>query len=372
MRKFVPLFLMAMLSCEGGTQNSITDMYPAQEILPPLVTARKAAVEWGAAEKAPSSWTVLQCSDLHGSTVQLSRIVAFYQAYAGHIDAAIHTGDVVACYYDDPYPWDQVEGAAEVMNVIGNHDCWKGHLVWAQTDIPYDATQGEAFERFLAPYIQGWGVTRPQGAEDPSSAHYQACYYYKDYAASGIRMVVLDCIHYEEAQHAWFMEVLEEAREKGLAVVAVQHYPAQSGLELIESGFTERDESMDAEPTPPEGKQMERMPDAAFAAVDAFLDGGGTFVCWLGGHTHLDFIGHVRGHQRQLQVLLDKAGELDDYMQEDRTPGTRNQDAFNLVTVNPSRHALFIQRVGCSRDQYLRSKTLFVYDYKQREVLVNE
>jgi hypothetical protein len=59
-------------------------------------------------------------------------------------------------------------------------------------------------------------------------------------------------------------------------------------------------------------------------------------------------------------------------MQEARPRGTRFQDAFNLVTVNPGRSLLVIQRIGCNRDQYLRPKTLFCYDYKNGTVLVNE
>lgn len=371
MKKLLSIVLCLVFGWTGQAQ-SITQMHPADEIVPKLLSARKAAVTWGAEAKPLASWTVLQCSDLHGSTENLSRIVEFRRAYASYIDEAIHTGDAVACYYDDPNPWLHVEGAGEVLNVIGNHDCWKGRLVWAQSDWPYDATQGEAYVRFLEPFVQGWKVTQPAGVAHPRSPQYQACYYYKDYPESALRMIVLDCVHYDKAQHEWFVQTLAQAREENLLVVAVQHYPAQNGLKLIESGFSDRDESIGPEPTPPAGKQMERMPDAAFAAVDAFLDQDGRFACWLSGHTHLDFVGHVHGHERQLQVIVDKAGEVDDYMQEDRTPGTRNQDAFNLVTVNPSRNLLIIQRIGCTRDQYLRSKTLFSYDYTRRKVLVNE
>lgn len=371
MKHYLFLALCLMLAGTASAQ-SIVALHPADEIVPPLLTARKAAVVWGEAKKAPASWTLLQCSDIHGSETNLSRIIAFRRAYQDYIDAAIHTGDAVICYYDDPNPWAQVEGADEVMNVIGNHDCWKGHKLWAESHRPYDATQGEAYLRFIEPYVKAWDVVQPQGVDMPASAHYQACYYYKDYPASSVRMVVLDCMHYEAAQHQWFQKILQDALHRQLEVVCVQHYPAQNGLDLIESGFTDLDESIEPVATPPGDTQMERMPDRAFQAVDAFLEEGGHFVCWLSGHTHLDFIGHVTGHPRQLQIIVDKAGELDDYMQEDRTPGSRNQDAFNLVTVNPSRHMLVIQRVGCNRDQYMRSKRLFSYDYRQQKILCNE
>lgn len=366
------LSVMLLPVCAMGFGQSILDLNPTEEILPVLLSARKAAVQWGASEKSPQSWTILQCSDLHGSTENLSRILQFKAAYTPYIDDAIHTGDAVTCYYDDPNPWEQVEGAGGILNVIGNHDCWKSHKVWAQSDRPYDATQEDAYRQFLAPYINNWKVVQPAGVNDKNSIHYQGCYYYKDYPESRLRMIVLDCMHYGQAQHNWFEDMLADALDQQWQVVAVQHYPAQSGLDLIESGFTERDEVIGPEPTPPGNRQMERMPDGAFAAVDHFMERGGHFVCWLSGHTHLDFIGTVHGHEKQLQIIVDKAGEGDDYMQEDRTPGTRNQDAFNLVTVNPSRHLLAIQRIGCRRDQYLRSKTVFTYDYMNHQVIVNE
>ena len=371
MKKLTTVLAILLLAFTASAQG-IIDLNPSSEVLPNLRAARKAAVEWGAKEKAPASWTALQFSDLHGSVENLERIVTFRNAYSDYLDAAIHMGDAVYCFTDDVNPWYNVQGAEYLMNVIGNHDCWKGHLLWSQTPRPYDASQAEAYRQFIGPFIGHWKVTQPQGVYDDKSPDYQACYYYKDYPQSGVRLVVLDCIHYSPAQHKWFCEVLAQAAENGLTVVAAQHYPPQNGVVPIDCGFTDLDLTIDAEPAPKGDAQMERMPDEAYAAVDKFLDKGGRFACWLSGHTHLDFVGVVRGHERQLQIIVDKAGEVDDYMQEDRHRGTRSQDAFNLLTVNPSRGVVFVQRIGCTRDQYLRSKKLFVYDYKNRKVIAAE
>lgn len=366
------LLLLSMLASFGLSAQGIIDLNPSSEVLPRLRTARKAAVEWGAKEKAPASWTVLQFSDLHGSNENLERIVTFRNAYSDYLDAAIHMGDAVYCYFDDPYPWENVEGTEALMNIVGNHDCWKGHKLWSQSNRPYDASQADVFRRFIGPFIGKWDVKSPEGLDDEASPHYQACYYYKDYPQSGIRLIVLDCIHYSSAQHEWFQALLSEAAQNKLTVVAAQHYPPQSGVVPIDCGFTDLDLDIDAEPAPQGDMQMERMPDEAYIAVDHFLDQGGQFACWLSGHTHLDYVGMVRSHERQLQIIVDKAGEVDDYMQEDRTKGTQSQDAFNLVTVNPSRGVLFIDRIGCNRDQYMRSKKLLVFDYKKRQIIASE
>ncbi|MBQ7459567.1 MAG: metallophosphoesterase [Bacteroidales bacterium] len=367
MRKRISLLLAFLMPLAAAAQSGILDFHPADEVVPLLEAARAPSVVWGKGKSAPAL-TLLHCSDIHGSAENLERIVEFRQAYSRWIEDAIHAGDAVYCYWDDPNPWDEVPSARGILNTVGNHDCWKGHLVWAQTSWPYDATEDEAYQLLFVgkdksrPFFKEWDVVTPGGV----------CYYYKDYAPNGIRLIVLDCMHYTPLQHEWFCNVLEEARLKGLTVVCAQHYPPQNGMDLIESGFTDRDYAISAVPAPAAGEQMERMHDDAFSAVDGFIDDGGTFVCWLSGHTHLDFIGHVSGHQRQLMVIADKAGAKDDYMQEARPIGTIFQDSFNLVTVNPGRHTLVVQRIGCTRDQYMRSKRLFCYDYTTGNILVNE
>ena len=392
-------------ACGGrcGAGSGILDFHPRREVVPWLDMSRSGFSRWGEPEAAPSL-TLLQFSDLHGDAGNLERIVEFKNEYSEWIADAIHVGDAVYCYWDDPNPWDLVSGAEKVLNTVGNHDCWKGHLVWAQSRRPYDATAEEAFSLIMVgknpskPFIDNWNVQKPEGP---------LCYYYKDYPAERIRLVVLDCMHYDAAQDAWLAGVLADALSKGLTVVGAQHYPPQSGLDEIPGGFSDLDEDLTAIPSPvvetgdiarmeaartsasdadlsgvpagtslrfdlPGAPQMECFYDAAFAAVDRFIEAGGTFACWLSGHTHLDHIGHVRGHSRQLMVIVDKSGEKDSYMQEARTRGTVLQDSFNLLTVNTSRKTLYVKRIGCTRDQYQRSKTYFTYNYSTGEVLTNE
>ena len=354
----------------AGDGTGILDFNPPEDVIPRLLSAQKNAASWDKPE-ALKSLTVLHFTDLHGDPVNLARIVEFYDAYDEYIDEAIHAGDAVICYWDNPNEWNNVPGAERILNTIGNHDCWQGHKVWAETDYPYDASQEDAYALIMKPFIKGWNVVQPDGVDDPSSPDWCACYYYKDYEDSGIRMIVLDCMHYFDAQKQWFDKTLAEALEKNLQVFVVQHYPAQTGVEGIACGFTPEGRDIRAEENP-DVPQMECMPDAAFASVDRFMDGGGTFICWLSGHTHTDFIGHVAGHSRQLQIIADKSGEGDGYMREDRTVGTRNQDAFNLVTFNPSKGMVVLDRIGCTRGGDMRSKKLFVYNYLTGQVVTSE
>ena len=304
---------------------------------------------------------LLHFSDLHGSALHLQRIVDYMDSH--ELDDAIHTGDGVMCYYDDENVFESVPGGRRVLNTIGNHDCWKGHLVWAQTNKPYDATKEDAYSRFFIgpdpehPTIAGWGVCQPSGVNDPESPDYQACYYYKDYPGSCARLIVLDCMHYDSAQEAWFEATLSQAREAGLAVLAVTHYPAEFGMVPYDISLTPHGRDY-PQASDPDAVQVESMTDLAFQAVDKFIDEGGLFVCWLSGHNHNDYVGLVKRHERQLQILVDKGGELDGYML-DKDRSGENTDAFNIVSWDPSTLELRVERVGCA-DGYHGSRGVTV------------
>ena len=356
MRRFLltisALFWIPLLLSAQG----ILDFHPDNEVVPRLLSARKPVLcEDGTTGTA--AWTLLHFSDIHGCAENLQRVVTFRNHYGKYIDDALHTGDSVTDEIADGNPWNEVEGAGSLMNTVGNHD--------ARIGPDESATQEQSYRFLLEPYVKGWDVVQPEGVRRRGSRHYCACYYYKDYPSSGIRLIVLDGMHYSDAQEEWFAHCLSDALAKDLQVVAANHFPAANGLVPLVSGFTERDE-------PLEGETEHRLPDSVFSVADAFLDEGGVLVCWLGGHAHQDFVGPVRGHERQFQILVDKAGWADWFMAEDRTPGTAFQDSFNLLTVNPDRGIFVIDRIGCTRDQYLRGKHLFVYDYRNREVIVNE
>jgi len=341
--------------------SGIVALNPVDSVAPKLIEARETE-DCG----APESVTLLQFSDLHGDTENLQRVADFKKAYDKYIDDAIHCGDAVMCYSDDVFPWDVVWDARGILNTVGNHDCWKGHKVWAQSNHPYDATIEDAFDIVFVgkeasrPFYKDWNIIKPVG---------KCTWYYKDY--NQVRMIVIDVIHFFEPQKQWFSETLSDARKSGKVVVVVGHYQPQSGLTKIESGFSSNMEAVDPVPDPGES-QMERLTSAAFDEVDRFILEGGTFACWLAGHTHLDMIGQVTGHPKQMMVTVDKAGQKDMYMGEKRIRGEKSQDAFNLVTINPSRNIVTVDRIGCNIDENGRSKNRFRFNYLTGEVLVNE
>jgi predicted phosphodiesterase len=298
---------------------------------------------------------LIHFSDIHGSQTNIERILDFNNQYFSYISDVLHTGDSTQHNYEDTNPFVNV-GGNTVLNVIGNHDCWKDGATWPT---PYNATATEVYEKFFAPFIASWGVT---------SAGTNLCYYYKDYS-NGFRMIVLDGIHWDSAQLSWFESVLADAKSNSLAVIAVNHYPAQSGITKISCTFNEYTGDIDA--VTPGVNQMERLPDDAFTAIDGFISTGGEFVCWLSGHSHGDYIGTVNNHTNQIQIIVSCASTSNLYSDCARKAGTKSQDLFNVFTADKRTHLVKIIRAGADVDKYMRTRKTLCVNYLTKEVISN-
>jgi len=293
-------------------------------------------------------FSLLHFSDIHGDDVDIERIIDFNKLHSKYICDIIHTGDSSNNYYADTNPFSLV-GGDQVLNVVGNHDCWiQG------ANPPYSATAQQVYEKYFAPYISSWSVTSP-GAN--------LCYYYKDYATAKVRLIVLDCMHYDSTQESWFASVLGSV-PSGYRVVAVTHYPSETGLTNIDCTFGSFNATL---PT-----STERMPESAFTAVDTFITGGGEFVCWLSGHTHTDYIGTVTGHSNQIQIMISTANPAKNDSSSARTKGTKSQDLFNVFVVDGTNKLLKLVRIGADKDKYMRSVKTLCLNYQTKEVISNE
>ena len=188
--------------------RSILSLNPESEFLPKFTLARETTPG-----KTPIL-TIAHFSDLHGAdNTNVKRYLRFCRHYSDYIDVLLNTGDVIPRSYSDDFSWyTRTSGSDKVLFCIGNHD------VAEMTDGKFDwaAHNGaEAFERYFAPFLQGWDVRHPGG---------QACYYYKDFPENCIRLVILDMMDYTAEQDQWLSEVLEEARAAGLHVTVASHF----------------------------------------------------------------------------------------------------------------------------------------------------
>ncbi|MBQ5474657.1 MAG: metallophosphoesterase, partial [Lachnospiraceae bacterium] len=159
------------IDIHSGT--GILDFNPDSEFLPKFEALKKRVRVSSTA--TPESVVFAHISDCHGganntSTLTWNRFIDFVNHWSGYIDDAVDTGDVVSAQYSDPIAWRT--NSDNVLTIIGNHDTRYGTSGsdW-QTYVGADA-----YDKFIAPNIENWGVTQPSDSDTLGK-----CYYHKDY-----------------------------------------------------------------------------------------------------------------------------------------------------------------------------------------------
>lgn len=379
----VVLSMILVLSCKTSctSENDPSDilaLYPEREIVPLLANYKWHGNVYGN-ERKPDPFTMLFFSDIHGDQQRLSRVMKFYHEYERYFDAILHAGDSVEACYENDWGWWDESGAAEVLNICGNHDTWTGK---PETDsgikpwtTGYSAKTG--FERYIKPYIDIWGLT---GYLDNTMC------WYKDYDAQNIRIIALDSSHFKEKvllqngeksdtyptdkekvddgeQQKWLESVLKDALENGMSVICTSHIPPE--VEPIESTF------MELLPD-----QLSAVIEEYYVAVQEFINKGGEFITWLNGHKHQDWFGTVKGYPDQLLITIDTARDL----RKDGTTWSNNtkpdntvaMDCFNILSIDPCEKFISLQRIGSEYDKYGRHIGGLVYNYRDRKLIWND
>lgn len=289
---------------------------------------------------------LLHFSDIHGDFINLPRLIDFASTFPD-LDAILFTGDMVNNQWSDGIAfWENTQGAEDILVAVGNHDC-------------AGKTAAECYGRYISPFVSNWGVT----------SQADLCYYYKDWATMKVRLIVLDCMHWDATQASWLATTLASAKTAGYHVVVANHYAPASSPTGIKSCSFDTLGSNDA--------QWDNINSAAPSAVQDFIDGGGKFVCWLCGHTHADMFRHPTSYPHQLYVAVANASTPTHAggpatCQLVRESGTLAEDLFNLVSINTDKEMLTITRVGADHDTLGRHIGTVVYDYAENEIIWND
>lgn len=332
-------------------------------------------------------FTLLHFSDLHSDKVNLKRLVEYKENYAEYIDDAILTGDNIRNKFGDSFAFWSECGADNILLSTGNHEYYNGESSAYYTQI----TPLQVYNKFFAPYYQNWGTVVFPTDADVNGYNY----YYKDYTAKKIRLIVLDNManmkgERDGVQAAWLATVLESARTAGLHVICAIHIGS-----TIETRFNNPFTSEHAYINSDGGANAGTFAEfyTLREAVRTFIDNGGKFVVWIAGHRHVDTISVLTDDVRQgtIHVATASGGEFssnagghgdtdatnnghswwiipkgDDC---DRTDDTKQQDCFNIYSVDTEKQLLRIFRVGSDVDRNGRHKGSLVYDYANRQVL---
>lgn len=300
---------------------------------------------------ATTLMSLLWFSDVHGNASAVKRILEFNSSFGeGFIADMIHTGDSVYNYAADGMVAFDQEGAEKILNVVGNHDSRQG-------DSMTGFGQKNTYDMVIAPYVSNWGVVQPANA-----AINGLSYYYKDYANINIRLIVLDCMFYDSDQNTWLINILSDALTNNKSVVIANHYAGGSITKINNCTFN----------TLVYAQPSASISADASAAVADFITNGGDFICWMGGHTHNDFIGTLTNHPEQLNINICTANPASSGSDTPREVGAKSQDLFNIISFNIAEKLIKIWRVGADRDVYLRHKATLCIDYSTKEVIWND
>jgi hypothetical protein len=296
-------------------------------------------------------------SDLHLDKIRLQRFTNFISNIK-NIDDAICTGDMVDKYADGMAYWDSVNGSKRILTCIGNHDGlfdYSGTYDWYTSQ----CTMAQAYEIFFEPYISNWGVTSQKGKT----------YYYKDYETEKIRIIVLDSMRSGEDvtnQNDWLSSTLLDAKTKGYSVICAAHcVPETSKVNYINCTFNSINLKY-------EDEYDTCVTNAIYQqTVQNFIDDGGKFITWICGHTHVDFVYTTSEFPNQLWIVV-ACGYLSNNLDIDRTDGTKNQDAFNILTFDTNTELVKVIRVGADRDRSMRHLGTMSIDYNTHNVIYND
>ena len=309
------------------------------------------------------TFNFLHFSDIHKNEVELKRIKDFSELYQSYLCNVINTGDSVQGLGTEDFSW-YAENGGKFLNVIGNHDSAtsqsQGVSGWTGLG------KQETYDKYIAPFIADWGVVGSTGNN----------YYYKNYVSSRnnrgvqtwvkLRLIVLDCMFYDEAQNTWLESTLNDAKDNGFDVmIAIHTSPAST--DIIPCTYTSLNAAIQ-----PSGWAAYST-ENAMQVVKNFIDNGGKFICWLGGHVHRDMIGKISDDNRQLVVLVEScSNNVQDSFDRPYIEGEYEYaDAFNIIGIDTNRHLLKIFKVGYEYDGAMRRKGTFVYDYANSKVIFN-
>ena len=314
-------------------------------------------------------------SDIHGDINRMRRIYEYKNRHKNYITDVLLSGDLAGSSYRDlnknVLGWDDFK---HTLYVLGNHDTYNG--------VPPDyASESLTQEQCYEAYMQGrdldvvgddsnnialWGVVQPEGAGENN---YWPCYYYKDYPDCKLRFVVLDCMHWDITQSDWFAGVLAETLDStkdcyGYHIIGCQHYLMHDRMTDIQ-GFNTPFNSYDDYKL--EGQTTT---NGSTVIVDAFINNGGVFACWLAGHLHSDFCGILTNHPKQPYIVIGSASVITPAQDCARVTGTNTQDLFNMIGFDYYTKTIKVMRVGATRDRYLRHRDTMCIRYGDNPALI--
>ena len=304
-------------------------------------------------QKFDDKYSVLQFlhfSDVHMRLDCWDRVMEYMNYYKDYISFALHTGDYCEGSqerYRDLYA-DGIERERIVYNSVGNHDTFS-----YDSEHVLSITGKKKPHELLFNHTDDWDVTFFDLEYSMS--------YYKDFPESNIRMIVLDPYYDIEEQTRQLAALLEDAREKGIYVITAMH----EKTDAVEESFGVTFNTLNDYQALSEGSARRPFEET----IVEFVNSGGVHICHFAGHDHHDGFG-ITEHGI-LNSIVPCATTWNGWSDGKRVEGTKTQDCFNIVSIDPNLKLLKLVRVGDNSDHYLREKKLLCFDFANRKVIYN-
>ena len=357
-------FPISIVEVPEGIGTAITDVNPKVEFLPKMLSAKKKYYTESNADKVLPV-VIAHISDIHQNWEGVARFIAFTNEYSRYIDMLLNTGDTTTDYFsDDISGYGAIQGVENIINLIGNHDTatdysnWQGHV------------GKDAYNKFIAPWVDNWGVTQPANAAENGY-----CYSYKDFPENKLRIIFVDIMGYNSVQNSWLVNTLYSANEKGYHVLIATHFAgstdsnSKNTFEKINCNYTTL-YGLEGDISGAGTNKYNTYAYNMMVTVDSFIKTGGIFVGYLQGHLHAELFGKVAQYPNQYIYAVGGtiAREKRDYKY---TKGTRNEDEFNIVSIDPDLEIIKLFKVGANIDLYGREKNCLCVRYTTGEIITD-
>ena len=295
--------------------------------------------------------TLLWVSDIHYQPTRTERMVKLLNTWSdNYFDIVINTGDTVNTVYTEGTEWyDEIieNSNIPILNTVGNHDAWTDLITHELT------TSKNVYDMIIEPVTEHTTIQQPDNASVDGLN-----YYYKD--VNNIRIIVLDCMYWDESQLSWFINTLSSAIVNDYPVIACVHYPFSSNYRtLLDSIWNIGDLNISGY----------KFDISAAEAVQTFMNNGGKFICWLQGHSHLDRIYTLNDYGSQLCLQTTSFTNRETEVEKNSNITAYNYDALTVLSVDNIDKIFKLYRIGADINRYGQKHKCFIYDYENKQVI---
>ncbi len=303
---------------------------------------------------ASKLFTLVHIGDVHQDTVALDRILQNSLDIDKNnvIDDYICTGDMVN------YKGEPIESwwPGSILTTIGNHDA----CAYNENNQTYTwsaLSMQDKYDYYIKPFLEGGSAVLTTNKS----------YYYVDYSAKKIRLIVLDCTDptfasTDSNQYQW----LDNLLNTNYHILIATHAPYSAAVP-VDCAFSKYGEA-----SSPSTSTDCDIPQIVVSRINTLIRQNNiNFIGYIASHTHQDGIWDCTGDGSQLIYTVTCACTSEP-SRWDSSDQYRDEtlDAYNIITIDTNKNLIKIVRCGgADIDCYLRKRESICINYKTKTIV---